>query len=420
MTKLSIIIPCYNCESTLAEAVGSVRAQTSYIPFDLTMVDDGSTDGTYGLMEALASGYPGTKLVRHASNRGGGAARNTAVENSDGDLIFCLDSDDMLGADFLKNLTAYWVEKRCDGLGISTSIKFNRRNIHNVEYVSEFTGPGERVRFESLFDGSSCSLMSTFLMTRPAFAKAGGYPTAHGFDTQGMAFRFLCNGLQAYTCPDTVYFHRVNYHESYYAREDRAGHLQWNWIQVLLEFLYLFCPDIQAYILGSNPFPDPQVPMLDEYLRRQQSLAPIYAADYGELVRLGRDGVAERKSRSADNMYDLYWLGEYYLSKGKFSEALDSFASATKSGLDCWILHCRMMEAAVRLSGSAQPIALSLQGVQYFVNHPRLTVKSLAPPLPPYQRFENWLFRHPRLVPLGRALKAARISLRGPRLARTG
>ncbi|HSQ74487.1 MAG TPA: glycosyltransferase, partial [Bacteroidota bacterium] len=82
--KLSIIVPCYNCEETLGEAVDSVYQQEPEVPFDITMVDDASTDGTYDRMRALAARHPGIRIVKHHRNRGGGATRNTAVAHSDG------------------------------------------------------------------------------------------------------------------------------------------------------------------------------------------------------------------------------------------------------------------------------------------------------------------------------------------------
>ncbi len=270
MTKLSIIVPCYNCERTLGAAVDLIYQQEPGIPFDVTMVDDGSGDATYRTMEMLARRRPHMRLARHARNLGGGAARNTAVEESDGDLIFCLDADDMLGPDLLSKLTRLWLMKRCDAVGVSRSVKFRNSNVEDVAYVTEFTGPGERIRFESLLDGTACALTSTFLMTRKAFALVGGYPTSHGFDTQGMAFRFLGNGLEAYTCPDTVYYHRVEFSDSYYLREQKAGRINWNWLQVLDEFIYLFNPATQRQILESwlfSPPGEPAAPDLLGYVR---------------------------------------------------------------------------------------------------------------------------------------------------------
>ncbi len=75
MTKLSIIVPCFNCENTVEQAVESIFRQESQLPFDVTMVDDGSTDHTYVVLDKIKAQYPNIKLVRHPSNRGGGAAR---------------------------------------------------------------------------------------------------------------------------------------------------------------------------------------------------------------------------------------------------------------------------------------------------------------------------------------------------------
>jgi glycosyltransferase involved in cell wall biosynthesis len=411
MTKLSIIIPCYNCESTLAEAVDSVRAQTSDVPFDLTMVDDGSTDGTYRLMEALASGYPGTKLVRHASNRGGGAARNTAVANCDGEIIFCLDSDDMMGPRFIQNLTQFWLSHPCDGVSIGKSIKFKGTNKDDVEHVHDFSMSAVPIPFESLLDGSLCPLMSTFLITRESFYRIGGYPTSHGFDTQGMAFRFLANGLQAYVCPDAIYYHRLQFHRSYYTREDQAGRFHWNWLQIYTEFLYLFRNEIKAQILDYDVFPTQAPPALEHDLQCEHQRRSIYSDNYHELIHAGRDGVANRLKASSD-MYDQYWIGEYWLSKARYAEALRYFTRALESGFRHWTIYGKIVEAALRVSGSDMPITLSMRGLRLYLNDPGRTAESAAPPLRAYQRLENWMFRQRMLAFLGRMLKSLRLLVR--------
>ena len=225
-------------------------------------------------------------------NQGGGATRNTAVAHSDGSLIFCLDSDDILGQDLLKNLTHFWLKKKCDGVGISQSIKFRGRERSNVAYITDFADPGKQVRFESLLDGSACSLTSTFLITRLAFARAGGYPTSHAFDTQGLAFRFLGNGLTAYTCPDAVYHHRVEFKDSYYIREQKADRLNWNWFNVLDEFLYLFDPATRSRLLEADLFEVPGRPAPLAVFEVLKGRPKIYARNYRHLIRIGRHGAA--------------------------------------------------------------------------------------------------------------------------------
>jgi glycosyltransferase involved in cell wall biosynthesis len=350
MTKLSVIIPCYNCADTLEAAVASIFRQDPAVSFDVTMVDDGSTDSTYAVMQRLAEQYPGVALVRHTSNQGGGAARNTGVAKSNGDLIFCLDSDDMLGPDFLRNMTRFWLKKKCDGVGMSTSVKFRGKNLNDVAYVTEFEGPGRRVRFESFFEGPGCSLSVVFMMRRAAFDAVGGYPTEHGFDTQGMALRFLCGGLSAYTCPDTVYFHRVEFHESYYLREYARGMLNWNWFCVLEEHLYVFSDTVKDAILSSDLFAVPGRPAPRPLRSVVEDKANIYAPNYRRLVSLGREAAARRFARSPDKFMQ-YWVGVHAYSTGAYAAAIDHFRNALRGGFNYRVIYQRMLLAALRLSG---------------------------------------------------------------------
>lgn len=253
MHKLSIIIPCYNSEKTLKEALDSCYLQ-GLSDFEVVMVDDGSTDGTRETMEKLAGLHDNIALGYHENNKGGGAARNTAVKLSSGDVIFCLDSDDILPPNTLSKMLAFMNEKICDGVGIHHSIKFNGADINDVDRVDTFSFAGENVPFESLFqkNGVLCSLYSTFMHTKKAFESCGGYPTGHGFDTQGFAWRFLSQGLTAFTCPEASYYHRVNYTMSYYLREAEQGKVNYNWRDIFLEHFALFDADTQKFILDFN------------------------------------------------------------------------------------------------------------------------------------------------------------------------
>jgi glycosyltransferase involved in cell wall biosynthesis len=352
MRSLSIIVPCYNSQATMEEAVASVYRQHLPVPFEITMVDDGSTDCTYEIMQRLASTHPEIRLVRHQTNLGGGAARNSGVAHSEGELIFCLDADDMLGPDFLLNMVRFWQKKKCDAVGMSTSIKFKRDNINEIAYVSEFEGPGRRVRFESFLEGPNCSLSVVFMMTRSAFRRVGGYPTEHGFDTQGMAFRFLCNGLRAYTCPETTYYHRVGLQQSYYMREQSAGKLNWNWLNVFDEFLYLFRPRVRHELLSAELYSTPEKGMPPNLLDVVVGRADLYVRNYRQLLRMGPRGVARRSGGSSDG-FAQYWLGRYHASRGAYGRAISCYKRALEQGFVYRIVFYRMLSATLRLSGLA-------------------------------------------------------------------
>ena len=92
---MSIILPAYNAEDTIAEAVDSLRDQT-FGDFEVLAVNDGSTDRTGEILDALAGRWErGRFEVIHQSNRGLAAARNVAVERSRGQWLALLDADDL-------------------------------------------------------------------------------------------------------------------------------------------------------------------------------------------------------------------------------------------------------------------------------------------------------------------------------------
>jgi glycosyltransferase involved in cell wall biosynthesis len=97
----SIVIPVYNGEAFVADAIDSVLAQEG-VAFELIVVDDGSTDAT----PAILAGYGGAIAVHRQPNRGEGGARNAALPNLRGELALFLDADDLLPAGYLERFAA--------------------------------------------------------------------------------------------------------------------------------------------------------------------------------------------------------------------------------------------------------------------------------------------------------------------------
>lgn len=252
--ELTIIIPCYNCAETLEEAVASTTKQ-NVSPLEIVLVDDGSTDSTWTLMNKLKEKYSSTKIqievFQNEKNIGGGATRNRAVKESTGEVIFCLDSDDILPEDTMNKMLAYLKEKNADAVGVHKSIKFRGSDPSDIERVDTFSFVGEQIPKSSLLQRESvlCPLYSTFMIKKEVFVEIGGYPNSHGFDTQGIAWRFLLNNKIAYTCPDTTYLHRTHFQKTYYVREYESGKVNHNWLMIFEEFLYIFRKDIQKFIL---------------------------------------------------------------------------------------------------------------------------------------------------------------------------
>lgn len=96
MTKplVSILIPTYNSEQFIAEAIGSVQQQT-YQNWEMIVVDDASSDGTVALISKLMQTDNRIQLQVLESNSGTGVARNTALAKAKGKYIAFLDADDL-------------------------------------------------------------------------------------------------------------------------------------------------------------------------------------------------------------------------------------------------------------------------------------------------------------------------------------
>jgi len=97
MKLVSVIIPTYNCEKYVVEAIKSVLCQ-SHGKTEIVVVDDGSTDGTKDVIRPFMKDI----VYIHQENRGLPGARNRGMQEATGDFIAFLDADDMWRNDKLQ------------------------------------------------------------------------------------------------------------------------------------------------------------------------------------------------------------------------------------------------------------------------------------------------------------------------------
>jgi glycosyltransferase involved in cell wall biosynthesis len=204
---MSVVIPVFNGERFLGEAIESVLAQ-GRDSLELIVIDDGSTDGS----AAVAERFPEVRMIR-TENRGPAAARNTGVAESTGELITFLDADDLMKPDRLERQVAALEEDP------SASFVLGRGEV--------VTEPGvEPVAW--LKDEMAAYMQMSLLTTRAAFELVGPFDETLrlGDDTDWLLRAFEA-GLRPALVPEPVIVRRYHGENiSYDPRDMRAAQFQ--------------------------------------------------------------------------------------------------------------------------------------------------------------------------------------------------
>jgi glycosyltransferase involved in cell wall biosynthesis len=246
--RVSFIIPAYNCASTIEESVNSIINGNLEARDEIVIVDDGSNHDTSTVLSQLESNSHAIRVITHEYNKGGYAARNTAVENARHDLIFCLDSDNILVPGSVSRWKAYLREAKLDVTG-PQEVKFFRESIHKVTHSWVFR--------EGLYTFADYLSMSrvpgasgNYLYTRASWLRAKGYPEVPTLDAWGFGLRQVATGAKMAVAPDTHYFHRYG-HESNWVRENRKGRTSLAALQVLIPFFPYIHEDDIDYMMSA-------------------------------------------------------------------------------------------------------------------------------------------------------------------------
>lgn len=115
MARISVIVPVYRAEKTLARCTDSILGQT-FTDFELLLVEDGSPDDSGVLCDAVAA-VDARVRVFHKDNAGVSSARNVGLREATGDCIAFVDADDSLAPDALEVLHAAITSTGADTAG---------------------------------------------------------------------------------------------------------------------------------------------------------------------------------------------------------------------------------------------------------------------------------------------------------------
>ena len=181
---ISVIIPCYNYDRFLPDAVDSVLAQ-SYANWECIIVDDGSTDASKETALKLAAG---DQRIRYSYKTNGGlsSARNHGIELAKGEYLCFLDADDLLDKDKLCGQLQAFLQHPTTDVVYGKAMFFengkpgvwyeNKRKTAGSE-LSAFSGKG--MELIALLTKQNITVVSSPLIKKSVLAKAGLFDTSY-------------------------------------------------------------------------------------------------------------------------------------------------------------------------------------------------------------------------------------------------
>ena len=132
LTKLSIIIPCYNEKDTLEACIDKVmKIQDEHLSLEVIIIDDCSTDGSLEIAHRLAEKYEELTVLAHDVNQGKGAALQTGFKKATGEFVAIQDADLEYNPMDLKRLVLPLVNDEAD---VVLGSRFRSGEAHRVLY----------------------------------------------------------------------------------------------------------------------------------------------------------------------------------------------------------------------------------------------------------------------------------------------
>lgn len=186
VAKISVIIPAYNAECFIERALASVEGQTCQ-PFEVVVVDDGSTDRTHLCIREFAKVSKLNLVVAQQKNQGSAAARNRGTSLSTGELLAFMDADDIMYPQFLEiavdglNRYPHWSACFSDRDIVDQDGKLLAKDLENPVFRSirkedkdqGFVELVDVALFSKMISGSVIPM--TILLRREVLEAAGGF-----------------------------------------------------------------------------------------------------------------------------------------------------------------------------------------------------------------------------------------------------
>ena len=211
MVKVSIGIPIYNVSEYLHQCLNSVLRQT-FTDFEVIMVDDGSTDGSFEICQKYAAKDSRFKLI-HQENGGVAKARNNCLRHMTGDFIAWVDSDDWIEDDYFERLIRTQERTGADMVCIGIKTFMNNEFYMGSHQDKYGAFPGhvipKKIGMSDIFWGIYALISVWGNIMDAKLYKGVVFSEGIALDDQGNKFKLFLQSKKIVGIPELGYVYRI-------------------------------------------------------------------------------------------------------------------------------------------------------------------------------------------------------------------
>src|SRR3990172_536631 len=206
---VTIIVPCYNEEGTIERTVRSLLSlDYPKDKLNLILIDDGSQDNTWEVIQSFKSKITGQRNVRTFRKENGGkyTALNLGLEHTETPFLGCLDADSFVDGHALKRIMSYFLADPATMAVAPSIIVYKPKNILQGAQKAEYDMAIYTKKMLGFMGGIHVTPGPFSIFRKKVFEDLGNYRHAHNTEDQEIALRMQSHGYKIEHCPDAYVY----------------------------------------------------------------------------------------------------------------------------------------------------------------------------------------------------------------------
>ncbi len=345
---ISFVIPVYNRETVVAETIDSIYAQNIQVPFEVIVVDDASIDKSVSILKKYEFQNDNFFLYQNKQNRKSPFTRNVGMAHARGELIFNLDSDDVLQPGSFNRLFEHYQGSGCETAMFSQSwyVKDFSKKIFARE---KFICPNNiHYAWQPLHEVVILISINNRIITKKSWLRVGGYIDMRGHDGLSFGLSQVATGVSYAVLPDSGYWHRTwsNMTKSMYLCDSVAGCMDTCLVKIVQDYEEILDKKTRS-----------QIKQYSEQLKNHK----VKDGNFSTLFLRGK-----KLNFVAKPFLEKYYFALRAEEDGEWKKALDLYVELIKP-LDSKNIDIKAMEMAVKAGERKQALSILMPCIRKYL-----------------------------------------------------